>query len=75
VRGGGKLVILDVLAPGEGHSNPVEALFDLMMLVEVPGGRTHAISDVSKWMESAGMSSPKPYKLYFGTLLESLSGK
>ena len=36
VRAGGKLVILDVLVPEGGHSNPVEALFDLMMLVEVP---------------------------------------
>ena len=38
VAAGGKPVILDVLAPDGGHSNPVEALFDLMMLVEVPGG-------------------------------------
>ena len=73
VRGGGKLVVLDVLAPEGGHGNPIEALFDLMMLVEVPGGRTHGISDVSKWMESAGMLSPKSYKLYFGILLESLA--
>lgn len=71
VRPGGKLVILDVLIPESGHSNPVEALFDLMMLVEVPNGRTHKIADVSKWMEAAGMSSPKPHKLYFGLLLET----
>jgi len=71
VRGGGKLVILDVLVPEGGHSNPVEALFDLMMLVEVPGGRTHLISDVRKWMESSGMISLKSHKLYFGILLES----
>jgi ubiquinone/menaquinone biosynthesis C-methylase UbiE len=68
---GGKLVILDVLAPEDGHSNPVEALFDLMMLVEVPGGRTHRISDVREWLELSGMSSPKSHKLYFGILLES----
>jgi len=71
VRAGGKLVILDVLVPDGGHSNPVEALCDLMMLVEVPGGRTHLISDVRKWMESAGMNSPKSHKLYFGILIES----
>lgn len=71
VRAGGKLVILDVLVPEGGHSNPVEALFDLMMLVEVPGGRTHRISDVREWMESSGMTSPKSHKLYFGILLES----
>jgi ubiquinone/menaquinone biosynthesis C-methylase UbiE len=71
VRAGGKLVILDVLVPDGGHSNPVEALFDLMMLVEVPGGRTHRISEVRGWMESSAMSSPKLHKLYFGILLES----
>ncbi len=73
VRAGGKLVILDVLAPEGGHRDPVEALFDLMMLVEVPGGRTHGISEVSKWMETAGMAAPKCHKLYFGILLESLA--
>jgi ubiquinone/menaquinone biosynthesis C-methylase UbiE len=75
VRPGGKLVILDVLAPDGGHSNSVEALFDLMMLVEVPGGRTHRISEVRDWIESEGMSSPKSHKLYFGILLESRAGQ
>jgi len=70
---GGKLVILDVLVPEGGHTDPVEALFDLMMLVEVPGGRTHKISEVREWIESAGMAAPKSHKLYFGTLLESRS--
>jgi 3-hydroxy-5-methyl-1-naphthoate 3-O-methyltransferase len=74
VRGGGRLVILDVLIPDGGQSNPVEALFDLMMLVEVPQGRTHRISDVCKWIKSAGLSAPTPHKLYFGTLLESRAG-
>jgi ubiquinone/menaquinone biosynthesis C-methylase UbiE len=68
---GGMLVILDVLVPDGGHTNPVEALFDLMMLVEVPGGRTHRISDVRDWMKSSGMTSPQSHKLYFGTLLHS----
>jgi SAM-dependent methyltransferase len=71
VRSGGKLIILDVLIPLGGQSKPAEALFDLMMLVEVPGGRTHPTSEVSKWIESAGMGKPKPHKLYFGMLLEA----
>lgn len=75
VRAGGKLVIIDVLVPDGGHSNSVEALFDLMMLVEVPGGRTHRISDVRDWIESSGMTSPKWHKLYFGILLESRAGQ
>jgi ubiquinone/menaquinone biosynthesis C-methylase UbiE len=71
VRPGGKLVILDVLIPENGHSNSVEALFDLMMLVEVPHGRTHELSDVAKWLEAAGIGPPKKHKLYFGTLIEA----
>jgi len=71
IRSGGKLVILDVLVPDGGHSDPVEALFDLMMLVEVPRGRTHRISDINDWIKAAGLSPLKSHKLYFGTLLES----
>jgi ubiquinone/menaquinone biosynthesis C-methylase UbiE len=71
VRAGGNLVILDVLVPEGGHSNQVEALFDLMMLVEVPGGRTHRIADVCEWIKSSGMASPTSHQLYFGILLES----
>jgi ubiquinone/menaquinone biosynthesis C-methylase UbiE len=73
VKPGGKLVILDVLVPEGGHQNPVEALFDLMMLVEVPQGRTHGLTDVGNWLQSAGMAPPTVHKLFFGTLLESLS--
>jgi ubiquinone/menaquinone biosynthesis C-methylase UbiE len=67
----GKLVILDVLAPDGGHTNPVEALFDLMMLVEVPGGRTHRITDVKQWIASSGMAPPQLRKLHFGVLLDA----
>lgn len=71
VRSGGKLIILDVLIPERGQSNPVEALFDLMMLVEVPHGRTHRLPQVSGWIESAGLRQPKSHQLYFGILLEA----
>ena len=71
LRPGGKLVILDVLVPEEGHSNAVEALFDLMMLVEVPRGSTHRVADVLQWIDAADLASPKMHKLYFGTLLEA----
>jgi hypothetical protein len=60
-----------VFVPEEGHSNAVEALFDLMMLVEVPGGRTHPIAVVLQWINAARMSAPKLHKLYFGILLEA----
>lgn len=73
VSPGGKLLVLDVLVPEGGHSNPVEALFDLMMLVEVPHGRTHLMSDVQSWIESAGMTAPRTHKLFFGILVEASS--
>jgi ubiquinone/menaquinone biosynthesis C-methylase UbiE len=71
VRPGGKLIILDVLVPEEGHSNPVEALFDLMMLVEVPRGSTHRVADALQWIDAADLASPKMHKLYFGILIEA----
>jgi SAM-dependent methyltransferase len=71
VRSGGRLVILDVLAPDGGQKNPVEALFDLMMLVEVPGGRSHSVANLAEWMESAGLAQPTLHKLYFGILVEA----
>ena len=71
VRPGGKLVILDVLVPEDGHSNAVEALFDLMMLVEVPRGRTHPVADVLQWIDAAGLGSLMMHKLYFGILIEA----
>jgi ubiquinone/menaquinone biosynthesis C-methylase UbiE len=71
VCSGGSLIILDVLVPDDGQKNPVEALFDLMMLVEVPGGRSHRVSEVTEWMQSAGMALPASHKLYFGILIES----
>jgi ubiquinone/menaquinone biosynthesis C-methylase UbiE len=71
VRAGGKLVILDVFAPNDRQCNPVEALFDLMMLVEVPGGRTHDLSEAFEWIEASGMTESKSHKLYFGTLIET----
>lgn len=71
VRIGGKLIILDVLVPESGQNDPVEALFDLMMLVEVPHGRSHRISDVREWIVSSGMTAPKSHELYFGILVEA----
>jgi hypothetical protein len=58
VRAGGKLVILDVFVAEAGQSTTVEAPFDLMMPVEVPHGRTHRVSEVREWIESAGMAPP-----------------
>ncbi len=71
VGSGGKPLILDVFVPEGGQNNPAEALFDLMMLVEVPGGRSHKISEVRSWVELAGLASPTPHKLFFGILVEA----
>jgi ubiquinone/menaquinone biosynthesis C-methylase UbiE len=71
LRPGGRLVVLDVLVPESGPRNPVEALFDLMMLVEVPGGRSHPLAKVKAWMGAAGLGRPASHKLYFGCLVEA----
>jgi ubiquinone/menaquinone biosynthesis C-methylase UbiE len=66
----GRLVVLDVLVPEGGERNPVEGLFDLMMLVEVPGGRCHGQAEVRQWMAAAGLTGVAAHKLYFGCLVD-----
>jgi ubiquinone/menaquinone biosynthesis C-methylase UbiE len=66
----GRLVVLDVLIPEAGERNPVEGLFDLMMLVEVPGGRCHGQAEVRQWMAAAGLTAIAAHKLYFGCLVD-----
>lgn len=68
----GTLYILDVFEPALGEpDNPVEALFDLMMLVENPGGLTHPLSVVETWIQECGLQTTGFKKLYFGSLLET----
>ena len=70
VAPGGRLLILDVLVPEAGQDNGVEGLFDLMMLVEVPGGRSHPVAAVRSWLAAAGLPKARFHKLYFGVLAE-----
>ncbi|MEM9158721.1 MAG: methyltransferase [Verrucomicrobiota bacterium] len=72
VAPGGSLYVLDVFEPEPNQpDNPVEALFDLMMLVENPGGLTHPASVIEKWISDAGLQEIQFHKLYFGSLLEA----
>lgn len=68
-RTGGRLWILDVFQ--DTHAQyPTEALFDLMMLVENPGGATHPAATVIDYAQACGLQFCAQHKLYFGGLLE-----
>jgi 3-hydroxy-5-methyl-1-naphthoate 3-O-methyltransferase len=70
VKEGGRLYLLDVPKPDTDGST-AEALFNVMMLVEAPGGRTHSNADICRWMEASGLKLIKKTKLYFGALYEA----
>ena len=67
---GGVLLVHDVFREG-GVTDPVIALFDVMMLVENQGGRTHRLSDVRAWLSAAGMGPAAEHALGFTTLLRA----
>ncbi len=60
----------DVFREG-GATDPVIALFDVMMLVENQGGRTHRLADVRAWIVEAGFAEPEETGLGFTTLLRA----
>jgi len=70
VSEGGRLYVLDVPKVGQDGS-AAEALFDVMMLVEAPGGRTHEDASIRKWVEATGLRVVKMTKLRFGALYEA----
>ncbi|MCU0504198.1 MAG: methyltransferase domain-containing protein [Chloroflexi bacterium] len=65
---GGVLLVHDVFRE-QGDTDPVVALFDVMMLVENQGGRTHSLADLRGWLVEAGMGEPEVHSLGFTTLL------
>jgi 3-hydroxy-5-methyl-1-naphthoate 3-O-methyltransferase len=70
VKAGGRLYLLDVPQPAI-DGNTAEALFNVMMLVEAPGGRTHDDKAIRKWIGATGLKVVKMTKLYFGALYEA----
>ena len=67
---GGVLLVHDVFRE-HGAADPVIALFDVMMFVENPGGRTHRLADVRAWLAEAGLPEPEEHDLGFTTLLRT----
>jgi SAM-dependent methyltransferase len=70
VKVDGRLYVLDVPKP-EPDGSAVEALFNVMMLVESPGGRTHDDAKIRSWIGATGLKVRKFTKLYFGALYEA----
>jgi acetylserotonin N-methyltransferase len=70
-RPGGRLIINDVFT-GAGPLKAPETLFDLMMLVENPGGGAHPLDQVLKWVSDAGWANPVYSPLYFGGVIQAL---
>lgn len=70
LRPGGVLLVHDVFRE-QGDTDPVVALFDVMMLVENQGGRTHSLADLRGWLADAGMGEPEVHPLGFTTLLRA----
>jgi ubiquinone/menaquinone biosynthesis C-methylase UbiE len=69
-RPGGRLIINDVFT-GAGPLKAPETLFDLMMLVENPGGGAHPLDEVLRWVSAAGWAETVYEPLYFGGVLQA----
>jgi len=68
----GTLLVHDVFHE-KGATDPVIALFDVMMFVENPGGTTHALADVRSWIAEAGLGDVEETDLGFTTLLRAVA--
>lgn len=67
---GGVLLVHDVFRE-QGETDAVVALFDVMMFVENPGGRTHRYADLRVWLAEAGLREPEVHPLGFSTLVRA----
>jgi predicted O-methyltransferase YrrM len=56
LKQGGRLVIKDHILDETRASPPVGALFSLLMLLTTTGGRCYSLSEITSWMERAGLS-------------------
>lgn len=72
VRPGGRLIVHDVFT-GAGPLKVAETFFDLMMMVENPGGSSHSLEEVTAWISAAGWDDIQHTGLYFGGLLQAVS--
>lgn len=70
VKPGGRLIVNDVFT-GAGPLKLPETFFDLMMLVENPGGGAHPLDTVQRWILDSGWVDPIYQPLYFGGVLQA----
>ena len=70
VKSGGRLIVNDVFT-GAGPLKLPETFFDLMMLVENPGGGAHPLDAVQEWVAAGGWTHPTYQALYFGGVLQA----
>ena len=70
VKPGGRLIVNDVFT-GAGPLKLPETFFDLMMLVENPGGGAHPLEAVQEWVAEGGWREAEYQPLYFGGLLQA----
>ena len=73
VKPGGRLIVNDVFT-GAGPLKLPETFFDLMMLVENPGGGAHPLEAVQRWLLDSGWLDPTYQPLYFGGVLQARRG-
>jgi precorrin-6B methylase 2 len=72
LRPGGTVVVHDVLAPT--RPDLTTALFDVMMLVENPGGQVHSEQMVRSWLRSAGVRRVRRADLGWTAILRGIKG-
>ncbi len=70
LRPGGIVAVHDVLPAG--RPDLTTALFDVMMLVENPGGRVHPARDVRSWLRSAGVGRVRRVDLGWTAVLRGM---
>ncbi len=70
VRPGGRLIINDVFSETDSLK-PNEAMFNLMMQVENPGGRSHPLRQVWEWLDEVGWGRISYCPLYFGGVIQA----
>lgn len=70
LRPGGIVAVHDVLP--EGRPDVPTALFDVMMLIENPGGRVHQARAVRRWLTAAGTTRARRTRIGWTSVLRAV---
>ncbi|MBW1989407.1 MAG: acetylserotonin O-methyltransferase, partial [Deltaproteobacteria bacterium] len=68
-REGGRVVIQEFMADPDRTSPPFAAMFALNMLVATAAGDTYTESEITAWMQKAGLSNVQRQDTPFNTSL------